>query len=360
MTPSFLNRISVHFAANLPFVIYSLPADGSVRAILQDSDEIVFERDYSGSGFVFAPFAKGETAILIRPDVLFSDSVDSVKVKGSPKRMIPDKDPLQKHYHKNLINNALKQIKTNTFKKVVLTRYIDVPGSYDPIRLFRFLLGQGPKALCYLWHHPQIGTWAGATPENLLNFGQGRFETMALAATHASGPQSTWTPKEIEEQRIVTEYITRVLGGVSEDMTITGPETVEAGPVSHLRTRISGRAKEADLSKIIDELHPTPAVAGVPLEPSVAFIKQNEGYDREFYTGFLGELNMPEGIGTELMRVTRLFVNLRCMQLLPQKARIYIGGGITEASDPDSEWEETVAKSRAMRDIIGCMEDDLR
>ena len=52
---------------------------------------------------------------------------------------------------------------------------------------------------------------------------------------------------------------------------------------------------------------------------------------------------------------TILFVNLRCMQLISEpenSAILYIGGGITKASIPELEWEETIAKSKVMKNVL--------
>ena len=93
-----------------------------------------------------------------------------------------------------------------------------------------------------------------------------------------------------------------------------------------------------------DGVHPTPAVCGLPKNEAKVFILENEGYDREFYTGFFGELNLKGS--------SNLFVNLRCMQVLKNQLALYIGGGITIDSIPEKEWEETIAKSEVMLKVL--------
>ena len=51
---------------------------------------------------------------------------------------------------------------------------------------------------------------------------------------------------------------------------------------------------EGGLKSLVQALHPTPAVCGFPKQTVQNFIQSNEGYNREFYTGFLGELNLTE------------------------------------------------------------------
>jgi isochorismate synthase len=93
-------------------------------------------------------------------------------------------------------------------------------------------------------------------------------------------------------------------------------------------------------AELLLKLHPTPAVGGIPKNASLEFIKANEGYDREFYSGFLGPMDPKKG--------SRLYVNLRCLQLLEKDALLYAGAGITAGSNPESEWDETEHKLRTL------------
>ena len=45
------------------------------------------------------------------------------------------------------------------------------------------------------------------------------------------------------------------------------------------------------IGDLLQELHPTPAVCGLPKEEAFRFIPDNEGYDRSYYSGFTGWLD---------------------------------------------------------------------
>ena len=98
------------------------------------------------------------------------------------------------------------------------------------------------------------------------------------------------------------------------------------------------------MKNLIDSLHPTPAICGVPKWPATNFIGENEGYNRAFYAGYLGEINRNNE--------TNLYVNLRCMQITQDHISLYIGGGITAASIAEKEWDETVFKAEVMKKIL--------
>ncbi len=118
----------------------------------------------------------------------------------------------------------------------------------------------------------------------------------------------------------------------------------------HLRTDFTGVFKKGgnNLSVLTKALHPSPAVCGTPQKAAKVFILENENYDREYYTGFLGPVSGLEDHSD-------LYVNLRCMKMTAKTALLYVGGGITEASQPSEEWEETRDKLQTMIQVLAPM-----
>ena len=121
-----------------------------------------------------------------------------------------------------------------------------------------------------------------------------------------------------------------------------------------------------NLYPVIEALHPTPAVCGFPKQKAKEFILQHENYNRQYYTGFLGELNLKQSRTRNTNRrnvennayavvktYSNFYVNLRCMQLKNETALVYVGGGITRDSDPEKEWEETVNKTKTIGNVLG-------
>ncbi len=183
---------------------------------------------------------------------------------------------------------------------------------------------------------------------------------MSLAGTqkYNMDEKPVWTEKEKEEQALVTQYLENVLEKIVPILMISKPTTIVAGTVAHLKTEIGGtiNTRLCDIPCLIKRLHPTPAVCGLPKDQAKKFIFENEQYDREFYSGFLGELNYDENVflNKEHIKVGNadLYVNLRCMKILNQSVFIFVGGGITTDSIPIEEWEETVFKADTMVKIL--------
>ncbi|TAI49805.1 isochorismate synthase [Flagellimonas allohymeniacidonis] len=341
-----LNKGEDWIQRNLPFCIYRKPNSDKVQGVFQNTDELHKTEKFKEEGFVFAPFDLSKGAILIQPD----ERIESTHILEEQKVVstIPQSEE-GKLFHINLVCKGLEVIKSGEIQKVVLSRKIDVQTKRQPIELFTSLLNSYSNAFCYLFFHPKIGLWCGATPETLVSIKQRKLTTVSLAGTLPIIDNSVpyWEKKELEEQGVVTSFIQEKLRPYLKKIHSGALETVRAGKLWHLKTPLTGELlPDASVVSVVRALHPTPAVCGLPVNKATAFILENEGYDRTFYTGFLGELNL------EGKKEVSLFVNLRCMQLEGGNARIFVGGGITAESIPEKEWEETQNKSRTMLNML--------
>lgn len=259
---------------------------------------------------------------------------------------------------KNLVSDAVDAIRNELFQKVVLSRthYMPLATGTDPIALFIELCEQHPTAFVSLISSPETGTWLGASPETLVSINaEGVFRTISLAGTQAradfeSLADATWRQKEIEEQALVSRYIINCFKKIRlREFDEVGPRTVQAGNLIHLRTDFLVDILSVNFPELatvmLDLLHPTSAVCGMPKPAAMAFIDAYEGYDRGMYSGFLGPVGTANG--------SHLFVNLRCMQLLNNQAVLYAGAGITQDSIPEREWKETAMKMEVMSRVLG-------
>ncbi|WP_428225503.1 isochorismate synthase [Flavobacterium sp.] len=349
---SIFERISIQQKMNLPFVVYRKPNSKTLVGLFQKDDHLYSTNDFSEKAFVFAPFSgtallfpfdKCETkynSIYFEKDFVFENDNEIENI-------------FQKEHFIQLVQKGIEVIKDGVFSKLVLSRKEQIQQeALDLFNIYEKILYKYPNAFCYWWHHPKIGTWLGATPEKLFSITENKLHTMALAGTQAykDSENVIWKKKEQKEQKYVTDYIIEQLQKETSEIKKTEPYTSRAGNLLHLRTDIDAvLAPTANLQHIIQILHPTPAVCGLPKDLAKAFIETSEGYDRTYYTGFLGEIN--HNFSTN-ENETHLFVNLRCMEIDAQNINIYIGCGITKDSNPEHEWEETVNKAKTMKTIL--------
>ena len=344
------NKIEENYKRNIPFVVYRKPNTESVNGFFMKDDTLHFTTQFKETGFVFAPFNADEKAVLfpleksefIHENILIEENLSLNDTVSS--EVSSDKE---KHLH--LVEKALDEINNNELIKVVVSRKEEIQlDEFDVLLTFKKLLNTYANAFVYVWFHPKVGLWFGATPETLLNITGNTFKTMSLAGTqvYVDTEEVVWRGKELDEQQLVTDFIESQLKPISTNLKIDKTETVRAGNLLHLRSSVEGELRfTSNLKTLIRSLHPTPAVCGLPREKAEEFISKHENYKRTFYSGFLGELNIENNSSS-------LFVNLRCMSVADKIASIYVGGGITKDSSAKKEWEETVAKTKTIKKVL--------
>ncbi len=349
----------------LPFVVYKKPDSKNILAFFQIGDDLHHQKDFSESGFVFAPFDNRDKTVIFplskcKVFSTLSEDLNSPYNSESFQAITENvigRDHLnikEKQNHISLVKKGIDLIKNGKVLKVVLSRKEEVIISDHKIsEIFQRLLNKYSSAFVYLWFHPKVGLWMGASPETLLSVKGNKFKTMALAGTQSyKGTLDVfWAQKEKQEQQYVTDFIISRLN--RKNLLIGKPFTLKAGSLLHICTEINGEISDKNkLKNLIQNLHPTPAVCGLPKNKAKEFILKNEDYKREYYTGFLGEFNMNKEDSNEEFKTTDLYVNLRCMRIEESKIALFVGGGITLDSDPLKEWEETIAKSEVMKTVL--------
>lgn len=347
----FFDQIAIALHSKVPFTAYNKPDSDEIKAFYQKNAELKRTKDYSESGFVFVPFNNKKASILFpfKESVIYTTNFADVHNINTITNNKPESRSVKaRTTHINLVKRGIDFLRESDVKKVVLSRKEILTFShFNILEIFKKLLISYRNAMVYVWFHPKVGLWLGATPETLLKVADGQFETMALAGTqiYKGSLNVVWEKKEKQEQQYVTDFIIKRIAKNSVKTDISKPKTVRAGNVLHLCTSIKGQlTHKLTLKKLLKLLHPTPAVCGLPKKASKSFILKNEAYDREFYTGFFGELNLKGS--------SNLFVNLRCMQVIKNQVSIYVGGGITIDSIPEKEWEETEVKSEVLLKVL--------
>lgn len=378
---------------NLPVAVWCLPDSPEIKLCLSlrgvQTLATVPQLEGGLTGFAFYPFqvSAANPATFIKADITFSSLSSKLKfnfqLNENPEYVALVKR-LQDYFHKikdsnlaatwhvnrhslpnqinkpdfiSLVQKGISAIEAGAFEKVVLSRNKSYPLEPDFAvwQAFCQLQAKYKNAFISLVSIPEVGTWMGASPEILVEINNKKlFKTVALAGTQLLTPadnpaNAMWRQKEIEEQSLVERYILNCFKKIRlREYTEAGPRTVVAGNLMHLRTDFTVDMNQVPFPQLGTDmlalLHPTSAVCGMPKEAATDFIRQQEGYDRSYYSGFLG----PVQVDGE----SHIFVNLRCMQLLEDTAVLYAGAGITAESESEKEWLETKIKMETMRDII--------
>ncbi|AZB30453.1 chorismate-binding protein [Chryseobacterium balustinum] len=240
------------------------------------------------------------------------------------------------------LEEVIQIIKENDLPKLVLSRR-KILKDFNKIDLknsFNNLCKNYSNAFKYLFFDGET-SWMGAFSEVLGKYNKSthEFETMSIAGTIPASEE--WTEKEIEEQKPVSSYIRNILEKYRDSHSIQESETYDhiSGNIKHLKTDFKIKINPENLDSIIQELHPTPAVCGIPKDFCREIIEKVEKFPRELYAGY---------IKIETEDYIQYFVNLRCARLYKNSVHLFVGGGITAQSNSEKEWNETELKSEAV------------
>lgn len=391
--PKVQNLWESALSEGFPIALWQLPKTSEKQLIIDLSgraSRMKVDLEEMASGFVISPF-QGES-LFIKNDLYYRFDADNqqvndttveqevfekqylvypneeVKTKESP-QIHPDFNSVENNFEQynetifaEMVGNAITSIKNGEVQKVVLsrTKKISLPDTFEVIEGFKKLCVAYPNAFISLVYLPEYQCfWLGATPETLVSMDKDdKFRTMSLAGTQSAIGENgeilsindiRWSHKEIEEQAFVSRYIIECFKKIRlREYYESGPKTVQAGNLMHLRTDYTVDTQALDFPQLgtvmVELLHPTSAVCGMPKVPALRIIAKQELHDREFYSGFLGPVNMQEE--------SHLFVNLRTMKIVENEAILYAGCGITEDSNPVKEWSETEMKIQTLMRVI--------
>ena len=338
-------NIAELFVAEESIALYRLPFSDEFTVVIQDRQKASSATD----GFVMMPFAESEThpTNVISPDRIVNckyciDDILYLADKEKENATLPDE------CYKSAFEKFSKALNDEIFEKLVLSRCEKIHSeNIDAFSSFLKACVAYPRMMVYLAKTPTTGIWLGCTPEILLSGEKSHYRTVALAGTMPAVGNDirdlVWSEKNKEEQAVVASYIRSRLNALATVIEEEGPYTSKAGNLVHLKSEFHFSPKPScSLSDIINSLHPTPAVCGLPKDEAHAFILKNEGYDRSYYSGIVGML---DSSGT-----TNLYVNLRCANL--SEGIAYAGGGLLRQSDVRSEWNETEEKLKTIKKIL--------
>lgn len=282
-------------------------------------------------------------------DELDTDSTHHLKIKSFSEVYTCSTDnsvDTTQHVYKDMVSEAVKEIKKGSFKKVVVARqeHIKPTRPFDIQSIFHSLCQTNPLDFCFLINSPKHGVWLGASPELLLEKRGSTYRTIALAGTLPATPGFMWSNKErIEQGYVVEDIVNRLKKIDAKILEVTEPVSSLHGKVVHLKTIINfefdGAAK-----MVLDALYPSSALCGYPQNDALAFIEAHEKFDRKLYTGYVA-IKHPNGD-------LDAYILLRCAQILEGSVVLYAGGGIVADSDPQTEWDETVLKMLTMKQFF--------
>lgn len=251
------------------------------------------------------------------------------------------------------VEDVLRRIRAGEVDKVVLARElrVDTGEAFSSRAMVANLLAADLHGTLIL-HELNGVFFVGATPELLVRKQGRRVTTMSLAGTTAIGDSEAERvagavfllndPKNLREHAYVARHIRERLDGCCSNVRMPEvPSVLTLRHLQHLWTPVTAKAaKGVSLVELRDRLHPTPALAGSPVEQAKAVIRQTEKFNRGLYGGTFGFVDF-DGDG-------EFSVAIRSGVFTRDHGYVYAGCGIVEGSDPAAEYDEISVKLKTI------------
>lgn len=341
--------------SGLSFALFRFPKETAIRLILQQEGEAIHltQGETEPRGFIFAPFQENSKCptLLIEPQVEVQgwEAIEMVTRQLS-QRKVCLANSIVRHSgskYKEFFQQSKSAIQRKVVEKIVAADKQTERGKYHLMgreaELFCKAVTGFPNSMVSLVYTPHAGRWIGITPEVLLKSEKGKFHTMALAGTKKD-ETTEWDQKNQMEHQTVVRYLEETFRQAGIPFTKGTRYTRRAGHLFHLCTEFSLAPTPAyHTSDLIRLIHPTPAVCGMPQEKALRLILSKERCERNYYSGYLGPINMAEG--------THIYVNLRCANIHRYKTLYYGGGGLNQFSELEKEQQEILHKINVLKQL---------
>ena len=268
-----------------------------------------------------------------------------------------------RHAWEAAVEETLAAIRQGRVSKAVLARTLDVDAPVDPAHLVAALWEVNRGSHVFLFE-PQPGSaLVGAAPETVATLKDGVFHATAVAGSIGRGgspreqaelaARLLASDKDRHEQRIALDDMVARLKTVAHQIrTDPQPHVLTLARIQHLETEIRASIPAGtgvlDLVRI---LHPTAAVCGLPRDAALAFLAEEEPFQRGWYAGPVGWL---DGDGNGVFAPA-----LRSAVRHDGTWRLFAGAGIVEGSVPSLEWEETGLKFTPVLEALAAAGADL-
>ena len=247
------------------------------------------------------------------------------------------------------VADAVDVIESGAIDKVVLARSVVVRSDGPPaiLRMFRELVASYPQCYNFAWKSGDA-VFMGASPELLASVDGSNLRSNPLAGSaprgegtsddRAIGTKLLESPKDRREHTLVVESMREQLSSLTIKLWISAePSLKKMATVQHLSTEITGVLDPGiGVLDVIETVHPTPAVGGVPAKAAIDLIAQLETIERGWYTGGVGWV---DGSGDGAVAL-----GLRCGLIKGNTTHLFAGAGIVSGSEPDDELRETRLK----------------
>jgi menaquinone-specific isochorismate synthase len=282
-------------------------------------------------------------------------------VKHSPlygESQLEKTEEIQPEAWKRTVDEIVKDLKDGSLKKVVLARELRLyfNGPVQVEKVLEHLIREQSESFIFAFES-EGDCFVGASPERLLKKSGNDVFTTCLAGSIKRGitidedkvleQDILSDQKNLIEHQYVVDMITEAMSEVCTEIILPDhPQLMKMRDIQHLYTPVIGKTEaQTSLLDIIERLHPTPALGGLPKKEAVEKIREVELLDRGFYAGPIGWMDY-RGNG-------EFAVAIRSGLIQGNEASLFAGCGVVADSNSESEYQETNIKFRPMLTALG-------
>jgi len=256
-----------------------------------------------------------------------------------------------------LVNRTIQPEQLTVNPKVVLCREtrLELEQPIDCWDMFSVWQAQQQGCFHFAIEAEKHHAFFGCTPERLFRRDGESLKTEAIAGTC---PRS-WDPeqdaelarsllkdgKNLHENQLVVDDIYNQLAPLAEKVEVAHqPEILVLSAVQHLKSMIRAKLVTGigDL-QLLQALHPTAAIGGLPRKSAADFIHNHEPVERGWYAGAFGVLGEQH---------SEFCVTIRSAKQCGNTLSMYAGAGIVAGSRPQAEWHELNSKLAGAMGVI--------
>src|SRR5215472_11212445 len=248
-------------------------------------------------------------------------------------------------------------IRSGDIYQVNLSHRLSVPAPCSGWELFQRLAAVSPAPFCAYLDCDNFEI-ASSSPELFLRLSGSQIQTRPIKGTRPRSADPTrdaqlsyelqTSAKEMAELVMITDLLRNDLGKICEFGGVHVPELVRLeryAQVQHLVSTVEGRLRPGTTHfSALASCFPGGSITGAPKFRAMEIIDELEPITRGPYTGALGYLGFN--------RESQLSILIRTGLVKESTAHFHVGAGIVADSNPQAEYEETLAKGRGFLEAL--------
>jgi anthranilate synthase component I len=327
---------------------------GTPDVLLMRSDELVMFDSLRGTVTLLV-HADEEAAAIVRLDAIQAQLQQPLAGVPEPAGTPPPQ--FTSGFGADAFRSAVRRIQdyiaAGDCMQVVPSQRMSAPFAAEPVALYRAIrrLNPSPYLFClHLGDHHVVGS----SPEILVRVEDGEATVRPLAGTRPRGatPEADAQlaadlladPKELAEHLMLIDLGRNDIGRVAEigAVRLTDKMIIERySHVMHIVSNVVGQLRPGTHAlDVLAAAFPAGTLSGAPKVRAMEIIDEVEPVKRGIYGGAVGYLGFDGDMDVAIA--------IRTAVIKDGQVHIQAGAGIVADSDPESEWQETLAKARAM------------